>query len=205
METSKQTHWETIYQTKQPNEVSWTQVIPEMSLNLIKQLNLPKDAEIIDVGGGDSKLVDFLIDQGYTRVSVLDISQAAIDRAKIRLGEKANQVTWIVSDILDFKPNKKYHVWHDRAAFHFQTEDEQINRYLNLVQDAVSGNLIIGTFSNEGPTRCSGLPIQQYNEESMHARFAAHHFTPLPCQRDNHITPSGGSQNFVFCVFEKKY
>lgn len=194
-------HWETIYKTKQPNEVSWTQEVPVVSLAFIHQFNIPKTAKIIDIGGGDSNLVDFLLAAGYTNISVLDISEAAILRAKERLGANASEVNWIVCDILDFRPKEKYDVWHDRAAFHFQTDTSKIDTYLNIVKNAVDGMVIIGTFSTDGPTKCSGLEIQQYDEDGMKAKFEKSDFKNLECKREDHITPSGAVQNFVFCSF----
>ena len=197
-------HWETIYKAKQPNEVSWTQEVPAASLAFIHQFKIPKNAKIIDIGGGDSNLVDFLLAEGYTNLSVLDISEAAILRAQERLGMDAPKVTWIVSDILEFKPKVKYDVWHDRAAFHFQTEPAKIDTYLNIVKNAVDGMVIIGTFSTDGPTKCSGLEIQQYDEDGMKAKFIQSDFKNLECKREDHVTPSGAVQNFVFCSFMKR-
>jgi SAM-dependent methyltransferase len=196
-------HWETIYKTKQPNEVSWTQEVPAISLELIHKFNIPKTARIIDIGGGDSKLVDFLLAEGYTNISVLDISAAAIQRAKERLGNEAIKVNWIVCDILDFIPTEKYDLWHDRAAFHFQTDTEQIEKYINIVKSAVDGVAIIGTFSVDGPKKCSGLEIKQYDEEGLIERFKKSDFKIVECKREDHITPSGAIQNFVFCSFMK--
>jgi hypothetical protein len=197
-------HWETIYKTKQPSEVSWTQEVPAASLAFIHQFQIPKNAKIIDIGGGDSNLVDFLLAEGYTDLSVLDISEAAILRAKERLGAEASRVKWIVCDILEFKPTEKYDVWHDRAAFHFQTETAKIDTYLNIVKNAVDGMVIIGTFSTDGPTKCSGLEIQQYDEDGMKAKFIQSDFKNLECKREDHVTPSGAVQNFVFCSFMKR-
>jgi hypothetical protein len=197
-------HWETIYKTKQPNEVSWTQEVPTASLAFIHQFNVPKTAKIIDIGGGDSNLVDILLAEGFTNLSVLDISEAAIFRAKERLGAGASRVNWIVCDILEFKPKEKYDVWHDRAAFHFQTETAKIDTYLNIVKNAVDGMVIMGTFSTDGPTKCSGLEIQQYDEDGMKAKFIKSDFKNLECKREDHITPSGAVQNFVFCSFMKQ-
>lgn len=197
-------HWETIYQTKQPHEVSWTQDIPKASLDYIHQFNVPKTAKIIDIGGGDSKLVDCLLAEGYTHLTVLDISESAILRAKERLGEDAHKVTWIVSDILDFHPTSTYDVWHDRAAFHFQTETDKIDQYLEIVKNAVDGMVIIGTFSPDGPQKCSGLDIKQYDEDGMKEKFQQSNFKNLACKREDHITPNGAIQNFVFCSFLKQ-
>ena len=201
MNTNIKEHWDTIYQTKQPNEVSWTQEVPAASLAFIHQFNVPKTAKIIDIGGGDSKLVDFLLAEGYSNVSVLDISESAILRAQERLGKDANKVKWIVCDILDFRPKEKYDVWHDRAAFHFQTDTAQIEKYLQIVKKSVDGLVIVGTFSVDGPFKCSGLEIKQYDEQGMKEKFEASGFQNLACKREDHITPSGAVQNFVFCSF----
>ncbi len=200
MESKKQ-HWETVYETKTPEQVSWTQEKPEISLKFIHGFSLSKDAAIIDIGGGDSKLVDFLLAEGYTDVSVLDISGKAIERAKKRLGTLADSVTWIESDINDFVPSKKYAIWHDRAAFHFLTTKEEQERYVNLVNSSVSDFLIIGTFSENGPLKCSGLEIQQYSESSMVDQFKG--FQKIKCENENHLTPFDTFQNFIFCSFKK--
>lgn len=203
MKENLKEHWETIYKTKQPDEVSWTQEVPQLSLDFIQRLAIPKTARIIDIGGGDSKLVDFLLVRGYTNLSVLDISEAAILRAKDRLGEKASKINWIVSDILDFTPPEKYDVWHDRAAFHFQTDPVKIHKYLNIVKHAVDGIVIVGTFSVDGPNKCSGLAVRQYDENGMKSEFEKCGFKNIKCEREDHITPSGLIQNFVFCSFIK--
>lgn len=197
-------HWETVYATKQPNEVSWTQERPQTSLDLINGLNLPKSAAIIDIGGGDSKLVDCLLDEGYEDITVLDISANAINRARQRLGKDADKVTWIVCDINEFKPTKTYDVWHDRAAFHFLTTSENIASYIALTSKWVNEQLIIGTFSIEGPKKCSGLEITQYSKEELQQLFAAN-FTPQECFIVNHTTPFNTVQNFVFCSFKKEH
>lgn len=197
-------HWEKIFSTKKSNEVSWTQEVPSISLEFIQKFKINKVANIIDIGGGDSKLVDFLLAEGYSNISVLDISEAAILRAKERLGKDASKVKWIVSDILDFNPNEKYDVWHDRAAFHFQTEIDKIEKYLNIVKNAVDGMVIIGTFSVDGPIKCSGLDIKQYDEAEMKEKFQQSGFKNLECKREDHISPAGAVQNFVFCSFIKK-
>jgi SAM-dependent methyltransferase len=204
MPTDLKEHWETIYETKTPDQVSWTQEIPTVSLEFIHKFNIPKSASIIDIGGGDSKLIDHLLKEGFTNVSVLDISEAAIGRAQKRLGKDAKKVTWIVSDILDFHPDKKYDVWHDRAAFHFQTDSKSIDQYLNIVKQSVEGMVIVGTFSPEGPKKCSGLEIKQYDEDGMKEKFEKNSFKNIECKREDHITPSGAVQNFVFCSFIKQ-
>ena len=202
MENSIKKHWETVYETKNPNQVSWTQEIPKISLNLIHSFNINKNAKIIDIGGGDSKLVDFLLEEGFQNITVLDISQKAIEKAQLRLGEKAKKVNWIVSNITDFKPTTQYDVWHDRAAFHFLTSQEQINKYLEIVKKAVSGYLIIGTFSENGPLKCSGLEIKQYSKETITELFQ-NEFQVLECFTEDHLTPFDTRQNFIFCSFKK--
>ena len=201
MKLNTKEHWDTIYTTKQPNEVSWTEEVPTASLAFIHKLNVSKNASIIDIGGGDSRLVDNLLAEGYTNISVLDISEAAILRAKKRLGTNAEKVKWIISDILDFNPSSKYDVWHDRAAFHFQTDTNKIESYLNIVKNVVSGVVIISTFSVDGPTKCSGLEIKQYDEIGMKKQFEKANFKNIECKREDHITPSGAVQNFIFCSF----
>ena len=197
-------HWENIYQTKQLNEVSWYQPVPQTSLDLISKYVKSFDAKIIDIGGGDSFLVDHLIELGYTNISVLDISEAAIERAKIRLGENANKVSWIVSDISKFEPTEKYDFWHDRAAFHFLTNKEEIQSYVQLVQDSINSNgiLAIGTFSENGPLKCSGIEITQYTEDSLSNLFT-NGFVKIESFLVDHPTPFDTVQNFVFGVFMK--
>ena len=197
-------HWEHIYQTKKPTEVSWTQEIPEASLTYVKSFHLLPSARIIDIGGGDSRLADHLLDQGFTDITVLDISESAIQRARQRLGNRADAVKWIVSDILDFSPLETYDLWHDRAVFHFLREPGQIRKYLEMAEAAVRGYLVVGTFSVDGPAKCSGLDVSRYDEEGLKALFRTAGFSDMACSRENHITPSGDVQNFVFCSFSKK-
>jgi len=203
MENNLKDHWEHIYTTKQPNQVSWTQETPTTSIGLIEELNLSKDASIIDVGGGDSYLVDHLLVRGFTNLTVLDISAAAINRAKERLQLNADKVNWVVSDILDFKPKTTYTLWHDRASFHFQTTEDTIDKYLSILKKTVNHYAIIGGFSTEGPKKCSALEVKQYNEEALEKRIAIAELEPMKTMRVDHITPMGGSQNFLFGVFQK--
>jgi ubiquinone/menaquinone biosynthesis C-methylase UbiE len=162
MEYTKE-HWENVFTTKQETEVSWFQPYPKTSIEFVKLFNLPFDANIIDIGGGDSHFVDALLEEGYQNIWVLDISENALSRAKKRLGEKANKVNWVVSDIIDFIPNITFDFWHDRAAFHFLTTEENINKYVGIAEKGIKANgiLVLGTFSETGPTKCSGLEIKQ--------------------------------------------
>ncbi|MCA6439274.1 MAG: class I SAM-dependent methyltransferase [Chitinophagaceae bacterium] len=202
MNTTKQ-HWETVYATKNPDEVSWTQDVPKTSLHFIHSFNLKKTAKIIDIGGGDSKLVDYLLDEGFENITVLDISAKALEKAKLRLGNKAQKVKWVVSDIADFKPNTTFDIWHDRATFHFLTTAEQITKYLNAARNSVTGYLTIGTFSENGPKKCSGLDIKQYNAESLTTELH-NGFVKLRCITEDHITPFSTTQNFLFCSFKRQ-
>ena len=200
---STKEHWEQVYLEKQPNEVSWTQEIPRTSLEFIHSFNLPNTAKIIDVGGGDSKLVDHLLDEGFTDVTVLDISANAIKRSKKRLGKKAQQVKWVVSDVTEFEPHTTFDLWHDRAAFHFLTTQEQAAKYAGIVKSCVTGYLIISTFSQNGPKKCSGLDVKQYTEERLYDEFK-NEFEKMRCLTEDHITPFNTIQNFLFCCFKRR-
>lgn len=204
METTKE-HWEKVYAYKAENEVSWFQSYPKTSVEFFELFKLPLDANIIDVDGGDSHLVDVFIEKGYKNVYVLDISANAIERAKKRLGDNAGKIHWIVSDIADFRPTVKFDFWHDRAAFHFLTSEEAVNKYVSIAELAIKpeGYLILGTFSENGPTMCSGLEIKQYNETSMSSRFEKS-FERIKCIEENHITPFNTIQSFLFCSFKKR-
>lgn len=201
----KKTHWENVFATKQETEVSWYQKKPLASLQFFSDNAIDKNAKIIDVGGGDSYLIDHLLDMGYTNLYLLDISENAIHRIRKRLGPKAEKVTFIVSDILDFKPEETFDVWHDRASFHFLTSAEDIVRYEQIVHQAVSKNgyLFIGTFSENGPLKCSGLEITQYSEMKLQNVFKDH-FETIQCFTEDHQTPFGTTQNFIFCTFKNK-
>ncbi|MBS1537856.1 MAG: methyltransferase domain-containing protein [Bacteroidetes bacterium] len=205
METlDRKKHWENIYQTKKLSEVSWFEPTPETSLNFFQQFNIPKTAKIIDIGGGDSLLVDNLLKLGYQDITILDISEQALSRAKQRLGNKAANVKWVVADVVTFKPTEKYDFWHDRAAFHFLTEENEISDYLDTVQQNInpSGVLVIGTFSEQGPKKCSGIEIKQYSESSMTKRLKTY-FEKIKCITVDHKTPFDTIQNFIFCSFRK--
>jgi ubiquinone/menaquinone biosynthesis C-methylase UbiE len=198
-------HWETIYQTKKLEEVSWYQPTPDTSLQLIEKHCNSTNASIIDIGGGDSFLVDNLLELGYSNITVLDISEAAINRAKERLGEKATEVKWIVADASKFTTTQKYDLWHDRAAFHFLTDSAEIDNYIETAHSSLNirGTLVIGTFFEDGPTKCSGIEIKQYSEKTMVDRLSEY-FNKKECFTTEHKTPSGSIQNFVFCSFNKK-
>lgn len=199
------THWENIYNSKMLNEVSWYQPKPTTTLEIINKLNLSKDANIIDIGGGDSFLVDNLLELGYKNIFVLDISESAIKRAKLRLAENANKINWIVTDITDFETDVKFDYWHDRAAFHFLNNAEDIEYYKQKANNFLSpkSKMTIATFSENGPLKCSGIEIKQYSNLEL-ANVFADNFNLLESFNINHTTPSGNVQNFTFCNFIKK-
>jgi len=200
--TTRKEHWEKVYATKQPQEVSWTQALPKTSLDFVHSFNLPKTANIIDIGGGDSKLVDYLLGEGFENISVLDISENAIERAKQRLGDKATKVNWIVSDVTEFHPSTPFDCWHDRATFHFLTGSDDINTYLATARQAVKGFMIIGTFSDKGPKKCSMLDVHQYTEEELQQQLEDG-FEKIKCVTEDHTTPFNTTQNFLFCSFKR--
>ena len=202
--TNRIDHWNNIYNTKELNQVSWYQPNPEISLKLIKDSQLPKDAAIIDVGGGDSFLTDRLIDLGYSNITVLDISEKALQRAQQRLGQKAHIVQWIVSDITLFSPQIKYDLWHDRAAFHFLTTQEEIEKYKKALYSGIKkdSHFIVGTFSEIGPDRCSGINIRKYTKEGLAKEFKPDLET-LQLYSEKHQTPFNTIQHFSFAHLKK--
>ena len=197
-------HWENIYKTKQLNEVSWYQPKPETSIEIFNGFNLPKNANIIDVGAGDSFFVDYLLDNNFINITVLDISENAINRAKKRLGNRSKKVKWIIANSATFKSSETYDFWHDRAAFHFLTKAEEISSYIkNLNKNLTSsGKLVIGTFSENGPQKCSGIKITRYSEKKMTETFQ-NYFKKIDCLIIDHKTPFNTTQNFIFCSFKK--
>ncbi len=202
------THWENVFATKNANEVSWTQENPASILSFLEEIKLPKTANIIDVGGGESFLAEILLNLGYQNIWVLDISEKALEKAKKRLGEKAHLINWIVSDITDFQTdggnNIKFDFWNDRAVFHFLTDEDSIKKYIKIIENSVNqnGHFLLGTFSENGPLKCSGLNIKQYSEEQMKITFE-HSFKAIKCFTEAHKTPFDTIQNFQFCGFVK--
>jgi len=203
-EFDRKNYWEQIYQTKKPDQVSWYQPTPVTSLSFFEQYNVPKEAKIIDIGGGDSFLVDHLLNRGYKDITVLDISESSLERAKSRLGDRSGLVKWIVEDAATFEPTERYDFWHDRAAFNFMTKEDEIQNYINTVQQSInpSGILVLGTFSVQGPKKCSGIEIKQYSETSMTDRLKGT-FEKIKCITVEHKTPFDTIQQFIFCSFRK--
>jgi 2-polyprenyl-3-methyl-5-hydroxy-6-metoxy-1,4-benzoquinol methylase len=197
----EKTHWEKVYTTKAPESVSWYRAHLETSLALIERAAVARSASIIDIGGGESTLVDDLLFRGYTNITVLDVSQTAIEVTKERLGSAAEQVCWVVGDIveIDLEPHA-YDLWHDRAVFHFLTTPERRLAYVRQVTRAVrpGGHVIVSTFGPEGPTKCSGLEVMSYDAESLHGEFGGR-FRLVESTKELHQTPSGTTQQFLYC------
>jgi ubiquinone/menaquinone biosynthesis C-methylase UbiE len=198
-------YWDEIYQTRSENDLSWFQETPKRSLELISELGLTAQDSIIDIGGGDSRLIDHLLKKGIRKISVLDISSAALSRAKTRLGENSKSVTFIDSDVTKFNPPEKYKLWHDRAAFHFLINDHDKTTYLETANQAITpgGFLIISGFSKTGPEKCSGLVVSRNSEADLKSFFGKY-FLNIRCFEDKHTTPWDTEQNFVYCIFRKK-
>jgi SAM-dependent methyltransferase len=201
---SRQAHWQNVYTKKGENEVSWFQENPTLSLELIAQVGATPASAIIDIGGGASRLVDNLVDRGFEDVTVLDLSEAALEAAKARLGSRAEQVHWIVADATIWKPRKAYDIWHDRAAFHFLTEEGDRAAYVVRLERAVKvgGYAIIATFALDGPERCSGLPVVRYNPASL-GQILGRAFQLVDTRRHIHATPWGSDQSFQFSLFRR--
>ena len=197
-------HWELVHSQKKENEVSWFQLFPLESIKFIKNLKLSLNDNIIDIGAGESRLVDNLLEMGFRNIDVLDISKSAISKAKKRLGVKSSLINWIVCDINNFKPIKKYKLWHDRAAFHFLRKEIEINNYVDLASSSISknGKMIIATFSSNGPEKCSGIRVSRYNLESIKKQFN-NYFILDNHLITNHSTPFNTIQEFIFTNFSK--
>jgi SAM-dependent methyltransferase len=194
-------HWEKVYGTKQPNEVSWYRPHLEISLQLIDDAAPKRTAQIVDVGGGESTLVDDLLARGYRNLSVLDISLIALDVAKERLGDRADTVDWLCGDVTTIAfPRHQYDVWHDRAVFHFMTDSKERLAYVRQVEHAVKpgGHVIVATFGPDGPTKCSGLEVVRYGPESLHGEFGTS-FRLVKHLTELHRTPAGSIQQFTYC------
>lgn len=197
----QQDHWDKVYSTRPTDGVSWYQEHADQSLNLIRGTGVPHDASIIDVGAGASTLVDDLLREGYRALTVLDISRAALEAAQARLGERAREVAWLNADITSAGlPVHAYDVWHDRAVFHFLTDGEDRKAYVETVLRAVKpgGHVIVATFAEDGPLQCSGLPVRRYSASGLHGEFGAP-FTLLRHEREDHHTPFGTVQKFIYC------
>lgn len=196
--------WDDVYRKKDELHQSWFQNEPVISLELIDELRLPKSASIIDIGGGESRLAEYLIERDFSHLSILDISRESLEKTKKRLGPKAQRINFITSDVTTFTSTQKYDLWHDRAAFHFLTMSDDIEKYLKNAYDALNpdGHLIISTFSQTGPDKCSGLTISKYSQEDLKNVFGKY-FKRIKCIENTHTTPWDTKQDFVYCVFKK--
>ena len=202
---NRKDHWERIYQKYSPTEVGWYQSYPERSLKLIHNTGSGIDSNIIDVGGGISTLSMHLLDQGYKKLSVLDISGNSIERAKSQLDEKSREINWIEADITKYSFTEQYDIWHDRAVFHFLTKAEDRKGYITSLNQALklNGHLIIATFSLDAPPKCSGLPVARHSSETLQSELGDN-FILAEAVVEDHVTPSWVKQNFIFCRFIKR-
>jgi 2-polyprenyl-3-methyl-5-hydroxy-6-metoxy-1,4-benzoquinol methylase len=202
MNSGRLAHWQNVYREKTENQVSWFQETPAISLELIEAVGPKFDWAIIDIGGGASRLVDVLAREGYRDVTVLDVSENALAMAKARIGEPAAMMKWIVADVTQWEPTRRYDLWHDRAAFHFLTEAADRTAYVERLVSALhpGGYAIIGTFAIDGPERCSGLPVVRYDAPLLSATLG-NSFAFVETRRHDHRTPIGGVQHFQFSIF----
>jgi len=204
MSYDRKKHWEDVYTKKTPTEVSWYQIEPTISLELIKSIGIDHTSKIIDVGGGASVLVDKLLDQGFQNLTVLDISSKSLDFAKERLGELAVQVSWIEADVTEFDPPQKYDLWHDRAVFHFLTDPNDRKKYVRNMEKVLNprGHAIIAAFAIDGPPKCSGLDVERYSPEKMKNELGDS-FELIKSIKEVHVTPWDSEQKFIYCYFKK--
>ena len=204
MTGAKREHWDEVYRTKAADSVSWYQPTPGPSLRALDELQLPVTASLIDVGGGASNLVDRLIERGWSDLTVLDIAAPALEVAKARLRDEAGRIAWVVADVTSWQPDRHYDVWHDRAVFHFLTTEQERAAYVAVLLRALKlgGDLIVATFAEDGPSKCSGLPITRYTPSALQAEFGSA-FTLLKYEREEHYTPFGTVQRFVYGHFRR--
>lgn len=205
MTESGKAHWEGVYTTKAADAVSWFQATPAPSLRALDVLGAEPGRSLIDIGGGASTLVDALLERGWRDLSVLDISEAALADSKRRLGSNADAVDWIVADITEWEAERGYDVWHDRAVFHFLTDPRDRRAYKDRLRRALTpkGAVIIATFALHGLERCSGLPVQRYDGESLAAELGSE-FEKVHDWTEDHVTPAGNRQAFTWCVFRRR-
>jgi len=203
--SERQSHWQNVYLKKGEREVSWSQADPQPSLGLIEKFARGRNAAIVDIGGGASRLVDALLAHGFAAITVLDVSDAALQSVKARLGGSAASVRWIAADATDWQPPGTFDIWHDRAAFHFLVEEKDRAAYLDRLHAGVKpgGHAIIATFARDGPEKCSRLPVQRYSPESL-AKTIGSAFDLVEHQLHRHVTPWGAVQSFQFSVLRRR-
>ena len=201
---TRRDHWNQVYQTKGPGDLSWYQRRPVVSLDLITQARLPIDTGIIDVGGGASSLVDSLIEAGYRGLGVLDVSEVVLNQTRARLGEKAIQVEWFEADITSFTPPHQFGLWHDRAVFHFLTQPSDRRGYVTTLRRTLKpgGTAIVATFALDGPLKCSGLDVMRHDEQSIAAELGSE-FQLHEVRKETHLTPWQSEQRFIYCRFTR--
>jgi SAM-dependent methyltransferase len=198
-------HWDGVYRRKASTEVSWYQEVPDRSLDLIGAAGLLLNDPIIDIGGGASTLVDHLLDAGYGDLTVLDLTETALDHSRKRLGERDDSVSWIVSDVVHFEPQRLYRLWHDRAALHFLTDATDRERYVDVLRRALApgGYAVIATFGPAGPLKCSGLEIRRYTVRMLEELLGAE-FELQSHELANHRTPMGATQQFLYSCWTRR-
>jgi SAM-dependent methyltransferase len=192
-------HWNTVYDTKGEDGVSWYQSVPKVTLELLDTLRIGRAASIIDLGGGASVVVDHLLARDFTDVSVLDVSKVALDNTKVRLGPAAERVHWLHRDIFEWVPERRFDLWHDRAVFHFLIDEDEREAYLNVLRSGIApgGRVVVATFDAHGPTHCSGLPVVRYGATEL-AQVFAPHFDLVDTRAEEHLTPAGLVQPFTW-------
>lgn len=200
--SDRHNHWEQVYQTKRNDEVGWYQANPALSLQLIQSVAPDKNAAIIDVGGGASLLVDALLEKGYSQLAVLDISESAVKSVQKRLGERAEQVEWFVTDVTEFHAPHRFSLWHDRAVFHFLIDKADQQKYVTLLCDSLTegAHVVLATFAEDGPEKCSGLPVERYSVEKITATLGER-FELRQHRQETHLTPSSFEQRFNYFLF----
>ena len=203
MSVSRKEHWEHVYETKRPTELSWFQPVPSKSMAMIRATGVPPEAPIIDVGAGASSLVDVLRNSDYSNVTVLDIANAAIAESRARLGAAASSIKWISTDVLEWAPIGRYYIWHDRAVFHFLVDQASARTYLNTLRTALvpGGFLVLATFGPEGPDRCSGLEVRRYSIEAL-TELLEGDFELKSFELEDHTTPTGNVQQYLYSCWQ---
>lgn len=206
MAANRRQHWNEVYAKKSPESLTWFQPRPETSLTLIRNAGLAREARLIDVGGGTSPFTAFLLEEGFQHLSVLDVSDRALELAKARLGSRASGINWYEADLIHFEPPHRWDFWHDRAVFHFLTEEEDRRAYCRVMDNSVEpgGHVVIATFALDGPTRCSGLEVVRYSPESLHSEMGGEYELRGSIE-EAHRTPTGSTQNFVYSLFQRAH
>ena len=205
MKTAATDHWQRAYADRPSDSLSWTEAVPSISLELIEEAELPREAAIVDMGGGASRLAGELVGRGYSDVTVADISSTGMEQAKSALGEDAARVRWVVADARDHSFDRRFDLWHDRAVFHFMVEEGDRRGYLDVLNQSLKpgGHLVLATFGPQGPTECSGLPVRRYDDVEI-ADLLGDEYEPLSCRRQEHLTPVGNPQQFVYVHLRRR-